>query len=110
MTETSRGEDRQGKFLAISILAVLVLPLVYWQIAGFANVQDWKKGIWGLFASAVFFSAYFFRTQTSLFRGILWFLRRIHIPPGEWFALVYGTLFLAIALFYFGSEMEVLDY
>jgi hypothetical protein len=99
MTQATDKQDRDGKFLGIALLGGLIIPQIYWLIVGYAEVDNWEKALWGFLAGAIFFSAYFFREQSFLFRGILWVFRKIHVPPGEWFAIVYGTLFFGIAAY-----------
>ena len=82
------------------VLTCLVAPHVYWVFLGYINAANWQFALWAFFAGGVFFLSFFFRERTFVFRGILWVLRTIHIPPGEWFAIVYGALFFVIGLFY----------
>lgn len=100
MTDTIGKQNRQGTLLGFALLGGLIVPQVYWLIVGYAEVESWEKALWGFLAGAIFCSAYFFREQSFLFRGILWVFRKIHIPPGEWLAIVYGVLFFAIAVFF----------
>ncbi len=86
--------------LGWGILFCLVAPHVYWILVGYSNVVNWQFALWAFFVGGVFFLSFFFREKTFLFRAILWVLRTIHIPPGEWFAPVYGALFFVIGLFY----------
>jgi hypothetical protein len=92
-------KNRRGIVLGSFILACLVVPQVYWWYVGYSKVENWEKSLWGFVAGATFLSSYYFREQTFLFRSILWILRTIHIPPGEWLAFVYGVLFFAISIF-----------
>jgi len=86
--------------LGWAILGCLVAPHIYWIVSGYSNAVNWHFALWAFFTGGVFFSAFFFREKTFVFRGILWILRTVHIPPEEWFAIVYGALFLVIGLFY----------
>ena len=91
---------RRGIALGSLILTCLVMPQVYWLFVGYSEVTNWEKALWTFFAGGVFFLSFFFREQTFLFRSILWVFRTIHIPPGEWLAIVYGVVFVAMGLFF----------
>ena len=100
MHTVTSGRNRPGVVLGSFVLACLVVPQVYWIFIGYSEIENWAKSLWAFLAGATLLLSLFFREQTFLFRSILWVFRTIHIPPGEWFAAVYGILFLAIGLFF----------
>jgi len=93
-------KNRRDIALGSFVLACLVVPQGYWLTVGYSEVESWEKALWAFFAGGTFLLSYFFREQTFLFRSILWVFRTIHIPSGEWFAIVYGVLFFALGFFY----------
>lgn len=100
MHAMTEKKNRRGVVLGSFILACLIVPQIYWLFVGYSEVERWEKSLWVFVAGATFLSSFFFREQTFLFRSILWVFRTIHIPPVEWFAIVYGVLFFAIGIFF----------
>lgn len=95
--------NRRDILLGSFIIACLVVPQIYWLFIGYSEVTNWEKSVWAFIAGSTFLLSYFFREQTFLFRSILWVLRNIHIPQGEWFAIVYGILLFALGVFFLMS-------
>lgn len=100
MHAMTERRNRRGAVLGSFILACLIMPQVYWLFVGYSEVESWEKSLWAFAAGATFLLSFFFREQSFLFRSILWVFRTIHIPPGEWFAIVYAAVFFAMGIFF----------
>jgi len=97
MPNKDESENR-GVVLGVVLIAVAVLPQIYWAFIGYENVPDVQNAAWGFCISSILLASYFFPDKSFLFRALLWIFRTIHLPRGEWLAIVYAGLIALISI------------
>ena len=102
MSEPSHSGSNRDPGIPIGVLltAILVAPQIYWLIKGYSNVHDWELALWGFNVAVVLAVSYFYERSNFLFRGIVGLFRKVHVPRGAGWVLVYSGLFIVIGIYY----------
>lgn len=91
--------SRTGLALGLFLLALMVVPQVYWLFIGYDNVPSFQIAIWGVALAVILVASYFFPKQSFLFRGLNWVFCTLHVPPrGAWLSLIYAVLIFIISI------------
>ena len=103
---TELREREPGIVLGLVLFAPPILAQIYWLIVGYSRVTALHEAVWAMYVAVLLGLCYTMPWKSKFFRAVLWFFKTIHIPRGEYMAVVYAVVLAIVSayLFFTGSD------
>lgn len=105
-SESQQRVSEPGTVLGIVLFAPPILAQIYWLIVGYSRVGALEEAAWAMYVALLLALSYLMPWKSKFFRAVLWFFKNLHIPRGEYMAVVYAVVlaFVSAYIFFTGSD------